>query len=109
MRQAFLLGKSASTAESEASLSREQKQAQDDKTTVWVFVWTLFVFKIVTLVATFWAAAGSMDAAVILMATNWFWIAFPMFAIWGPLVFYLRKRRVRGRREAMLRAEWMLE
>jgi cation transport ATPase len=93
----------------ESAISRERRREQDEKTTVWVFVWTLFAFKVVTLAATFWAAAGSMDAAIILMATNWFWIAIPMFAIWGPLFFHYRKRKVRRRRNAMVRAEWMLD
>lgn len=89
--------------------SAEQRREDDEKATVWAFVWTLFVFKIATIVATFWAAAGSMEAAVILMATNWIWIVIPMFAIWGPIVFHYRKRRVRRRKSAMLRSEWMLE
>lgn len=87
----------------------EQRRADDERTTVWAFVWTLFAFKIVTIVATFWAAAGSLEAAVILMATNWIFLVVPMVAIWGPIAFHYRKRRARRRREALLRAEWMLE
>src|SRR5690349_13856095 len=82
----------------------EQRREEDEKATVWAFVWTLFFFKVATIVATFWAAAGSMEAAVILMGTNWIWIVIPMVAIWGPIVFHYRKRRVRRRRSAMLRA-----
>jgi hypothetical protein len=91
------------------SASDERRREADERTTVWVFIWTLFGFKVVTLVATFWAAAGSMDAAIILMATNWFWIAIPMFAIWGPLFFHYRKRKARRRRNALMRSEWMLD
>lgn len=87
----------------------ERQREEDDQITVWAFIWTLFAFKIATLVATFWAAAGSMDAAWILIATNWFWIAIPMFAFWGPLVYHVRVRQVRRRRAAILRSEWMLE
>jgi hypothetical protein len=89
--------------------SAEQKQADDERATVWAFVWTLFGFKVATIAATLWAAAGSMEAAIVLLATNWFWFAFPMIAIWGPVLFRYRKWRVRRRREQMLRAEWMLE
>lgn len=89
--------------------SSEQQREKDEKSTVWVFVWTLFVFKIVTLVATFWAAAGSLDAAIILMATNWIWLIIPTIAFSGPALYHLRLRRARRRRAAMVRAEWMLE
>lgn len=101
--------KFATPVERETSAARERRREQEEQRTVWVFVWTLFTFKIVTLVATFWAAAGSMDAAIILMATNWFWIMLPMFAIWGPLIFHLRKRKARRRRTELLRGEWMLD
>jgi hypothetical protein len=87
----------------------EQRQADDERATVWGFVWTLFAFKIATIAATLWAAAGSFDAAVILLATNWFWFVLPMFAIWGPVLFHYRKWRVRRKRDAMLRSEWMLD
>ncbi len=109
MKDASVIRQLAVSVESETAASRERRREQDEKETVWVFVWTLFAFKTATLVATFWAAAGSMDAAMLLMATNWFWIALPMFAIWGPLLFHLRKRQMRRRRDAMVRSEWMLE
>lgn len=89
--------------------SAAQRQADDERATVWAFVWTLFAFKIATVVATFWAAAGSMQAAVVLMATNWIFLIVPTVAIWGPVAFHYRKRQVRRRRAALLRAEWMLE
>jgi len=87
----------------------KQRPPEDDTTAAWAFVWTLFVFKIATLLATFYAAAGSMDAAFVMIAVNWFWIGIPMFAIWGPILYQYRKRRVRRRRDEMMRAEWMLE
>lgn len=87
----------------------EQERAADEKSTVWAFVWTLFAFKIVTVLATFWAAAGSLEAGVILLATNWFYLAVPAIAVAGPLAFRYRLRKARRRRMAMLRAEWMLE
>ena len=87
----------------------EQKREADEKSTAWAFIWTLFAFKIVTILATFWAAAGSLEAGVILLATNWFWLALPVFAIAGPLAFHYRKRKVRRRRAAMVRSEWMIE
>ena len=87
----------------------EQERRDEEISTVWAFVWILFAFKIATLVATFWAAAGSMEAAIILMGTNWVFIVIPMFAIWGPIVFHYRLRRVRRRRAAMVRSECILD
>lgn len=87
----------------------EQELREEESSTAWAFVWVLFAFKIATLLATFWAAAGSMDAAIILMGTNWIFIVIPMFAIWGPILFHYRLRRVRRRRAAMVRSEWILD
>jgi hypothetical protein len=87
----------------------EQRREDDEKATVWAFVWTLFAFKVITIIATFWAAAGSLDAAIVLMATNWVFLIVPMVAIWGPIAFHYRKRRARRRRAEMLRSEWMLD
>jgi hypothetical protein len=86
-----------------------EKKAEDERSTVWAFVWTLFAFKVVTLVATVWAASGSFESAIIVLATNWFWLAIPAFAIAGPFLFHLRLRRARRRRAQMLRSEWMID
>lgn len=87
----------------------EEKRESDERSTVWVFVWTLFAFKILTLIATIWAASGSLSSVKLIFATNWFWMFIPAFAISGPLIFHYRMRRVRRRREAIVRAEWMLD
>jgi len=87
----------------------EQQREADEKSTAWAFVWTLFAFKIVTIVATFWAAAGSFEAGMILLATNWFWLLIPAVAFAGPLAFHYRLRKVRRRRLEMVRAEWKLD
>ena len=87
----------------------EQELNDEESSAAWAFVWILFAFKIATLLATFWSAAGSMDAAIILMGTNWIFIVIPMFAIWGQILFPYRLRRVRRRRAAMVRSEWILD
>jgi hypothetical protein len=92
-----------------SGLTKEQKRSEDERSTVWAFLWTLFFFKIVTILVIFWAAAGSTEAGIVLLATNWIWILIPAFAIGGPLLFHHRLRKVRRRRAAMLREEWMLE
>ena len=87
----------------------EEQREKDEKSTAWAFVWTLFAFKIATLAAILWAAEGSGEATLVVAATNWFWLLIPAVAIAGPLAFHYRMRRVRRRRAAMLRAEWMID
>lgn len=73
------------------------------------FLWTLFVFKIATVVVIFWAAGGSNEAGILLSATTWPWLIIPGIVIFGWLAFHIRMRRVRARREALMRSEWMLD
>ncbi len=93
---------------SEASRAPEEKQKKDERTTVWVFVWTLFVFKVVTIGAILWASGGTGEAKVLVAATSWLWIGIPIFAVAGPVALFIRRRRVRRRRRELMRAEWML-
>jgi hypothetical protein len=92
-----------------ASQAAEERQKADERSTVWAFLWTLFVFKILTVVAIFWAAGGSSEAGALLSATTWPWLILPGVAIGGPLAYRYRLRRVRARRAALRRAEWMIE
>jgi hypothetical protein len=93
----------------EASQQAVEKEKASERTTVWAFVWTLFVFKIATVAVIFWAAEGSGEAGILIWATTWFWLGIPIFAIAGPLVYFVRIRRVRAKREQLRRAEWMVE
>ncbi|MGH2534278.1 MAG: hypothetical protein ACRDJW_18570 [Thermomicrobiales bacterium] len=80
----------------------------DETSVVWVFLWTLFVFKIATVGAIVWVSRGT-DAWALLTATTWPFLVIPAAAVAGPAVFYFRLRRVRRRREQLRRAEWMLD
>ena len=93
----------------EASQAADDRRRADERSTVWAFLWTLFAFKIATVVAIFWAAEGSGEAGALLAATTWPWLIIPGFALAGPFVYYYRLRRVRARREQLRRAEWMIE
>lgn len=89
--------------------TKEQKREEDERATAWAFIWTLFGFKIATLAVILWLAAGSTEAGLVVLATNWFWLLIPAFAIAGPLLFHYRLRKARRRRAALLREEWMLK
>lgn len=78
------------------------------KSVVWAFVWTIFAFKIAT-VAVIILASRSWEAGALLTATTWPFFVIPAVAITGPVLFYLRLRRVRARREQLRRAEWMVD
>jgi hypothetical protein len=86
----------------------EQKQQDDEHVTVWTFLWVLFAFKIATVIAIIWAAR-SWEAGAMVSATTWPFLIIPTVALAGPLVYWVRVRRVRARRAQLLRSEWMLD
>jgi hypothetical protein len=74
----------------------------------WTLVWILYLTKLVTIILVVWAE-HSYRAAVFVTITTWFWFG-PMLALGAaPLLFKLRLRRVRARRAALMRAEWLSE
>jgi hypothetical protein len=93
----------------EASQQADDRRKSDERSTVWAFLWTLFVFKIATVGVIFWAAKGSSEAGILLAATTWWWLGLPIFAVAGPMLYYRRLRRARARREELRRSEWMIE
>ncbi len=93
----------------DARLEAERKFEEDEETTVWAFIWTLFAFKLATGIAIFWAAGWTKDAGEILGATHWFWLVLPAFAVMAPLTYQYRVRKVRRRRRQLEKAEWVIE
>ncbi|CAN5673975.1 hypothetical protein BH23CHL4_BH23CHL4_00240 [soil metagenome] len=90
------------------ALEVEEQQAVRDRTTVWGFIWVLFLFKVGTVVATMWAAGLTSEATYLLSVTTWPWLVIPGIALSGPLLFRYRLRRVRARRAALQRSEWLV-
>lgn len=72
-------------------------------------LWTLMIFKIATVAAIYWAARGSNEAGILLFVTTWPWLIIPAIVLFGWLAVHMRLRRVRARREALQRSEWMLD
>lgn len=88
-------------------LAAERKQEHDEKVTAWAFLWTLFAFKMASvLVLLFWVGPG--EFAYIVGATTWPWLVIPGIALAGPISYQLRLRRMRKRREQLRRAEFAL-
>lgn len=73
------------------------------------FLWTLFFFKMLTVAVIYWAARGSSDAGILLIVTTWPWLIIPGIVVFGWLIVRFRMRRVRARKEALQRSEWMVE
>ncbi len=75
---------------------------------VWALIWTIFVAKLATLVLVVWAA-HSFEAAALVSATTWPWLVVASVLAVGPLLLRYRLRRVRARRQQLLRADWMVD
>lgn len=87
-------------------LERERKEASDARQAVWVFLWTLFVFKIATMGIILYVSRGSAEAQALAYASTWFWLIIPAAAIAGPVMYRRRLIQQRRRREALRRSEW---
>jgi hypothetical protein len=80
----------------------------DSSAAVWAFVLTLFFFKLATVVLIFWHL-HTFESGIILGSTLWYFFP-PMILLGaGPAIFYYRLRKARARREALQRAEWMVD
>ncbi len=74
---------------------------------VWLLVGTIAVAKLTTLAVFVWAS-GSRETLALIGATLPQWLLAAAALLAGPVLFRLRLRRVRARRERLRRAEWML-
>ncbi|HEY7031160.1 MAG TPA: hypothetical protein VH482_07540 [Thermomicrobiales bacterium] len=82
----------------------------DDEETppsVWLLIWTIYLAKLATVVLIIWAS-HSYETTALVAATTWPWLVVAGVLGLGPLLFHLRLRRVRTKRELLKRAEWML-
>jgi hypothetical protein len=88
---------------------REERdgEEQEGSAAVIAFLLVLFFFKLATVILIFWHLR-TWESGVVLGATFWYWIPPLMLLGAGPALFYYRLRKVRGRREALQRAEWMV-
>ncbi len=74
----------------------------------WALVWTLVVMKIVTIGVVTLAARRAEAGALFAMIT-WHWVVVLGVLLGAPVLFRVRLRRVRARRRALLRSEWMMD
>ena len=86
---------------------RDDDGEPESTAAVWAFLLILFFFKLATVALIFWHMR-TWESGVILGATLWYWFPPLLLLGAGPALFYYRLRKVRARREALRRAEWMV-
>ena len=90
----------------------QMSPATDDESSgsfgAWTLVWTLVAMKIATIVIVI-VAAGRAEAGTLFAVITWHWLVLLGALLTAPVLFRFRLRRVRSRREALLRAEWMVD
>ncbi len=86
--------------------------ASDDEASgsfgAWTLVWTLVTMKIVTIVIVI-LAARQAEAGTLFALITWHWLVVLGALLAAPMIFRYRLRRVRSRRDSLVRAEWMVE
>ncbi|MFT4036713.1 MAG: hypothetical protein QM692_00930 [Thermomicrobiales bacterium] len=87
---------------------REAEETLEAESAVWAFLLALFIFKLATVVVIFWYMR-TWESGLILGATLWYWFPPLLLLAAGPVLFYRRLRKVRARRDALRRSEWMLD
>ncbi len=81
---------------------------EDEAPSVRAFIWVLFGFKLATVALIFWHLR-TWQTGLLLGATTWYFLPVLVVLVGGPILFQIRLRRVRARRDALRRAEWMVE
>ena len=74
----------------------------------WTLVWTLVAMKIITIVIVI-LAARKAEAGTLFAVITWHWLVVLGALLAAPVLFRYRLRRVRSRRESLMRAEWMVD
>jgi hypothetical protein len=88
-------------------LEAERKRESSERMTGWSIVWTLFAFKMATVVIIWYAANGSAEANAYLTVTTWYWMAIPAVALSGFVTYRLRLRKARQQAHRLRQSEFM--
>jgi hypothetical protein len=88
-------------------LEAERKREASERIAGWAVVWTLFAFKMATIVIIWFAANGSAEANAYITVTTWYWMAIPAVALSGFVGYRLRLRKARQQADRLRQAEFM--
>lgn len=89
------------------NLEAEKKREAEERITGWAVVWTLFGFKMATVIVIWFAAKGSPEANAYIAVTTWYWLFIPVVAVSGFIAYRWRLRQVRKRLDELRTAEFM--
>jgi hypothetical protein len=91
-----------------AAREQEYNESRSNRQLAWWTLWTLFVFKMVTVGVIWYAAtASNSHETAFIVSTTWYWFLIPIGAIAGPLLYRWRLLQMRRRRDELRGAEWM--
>lgn len=74
----------------------------------WMMIITMLIVKIGALVIVF-SIDRSTTAAMYAIVASWFWILMLAIVLSGPITYAWRVRRVRARKAALQRSEWIID
>lgn len=73
----------------------------------WLLVGTIVGAKLATIIVIL-AASWSMETGGFVLASQWHWLLMIGVLVAAPTTFAIRLRRVRAKREALRRSEWII-
>lgn len=92
-------------------MEAEHKMLADERFSGWAVIWTLFGFKMGTIVIIVVlgsrnAEAGSEKWWAYIISTTWYWFIIPLIAFSGFVTWRLRLRNARKRAQQLKRSEF---
>jgi hypothetical protein len=100
----------SSAARRLAARERERAREEQGRRLAWGFLYTLFAFKIATVLVIWYAASSTrMHDLPFIIATTWYWLLIPAVGIAGRMVYRWRLIQMRRQRDRLKGAEWMIE
>ncbi len=100
-------------ASSRYAVKTADDEAREWRRAGWAAFWFLVLGKLVTMIVI--AAVGlamhtpAERTFAVVVLWNWSWIALAAVLVAGPTAYWLRLRRVRRKRAALIRAEWRVD
>jgi hypothetical protein len=94
-------------------MEAEHKLLADERFTGWAVIWTLFAFKMGTVILIMYVGRHSSEAGTdkswaYIISTTWFWFIIPLVAFSGFVAWRLRLRRARKQAQHLKRSEFSL-
>lgn len=94
-------------------MEAEHKLLADERFTGWAVIWTLFGFKMATVVIIVLlggrnAEAGGEKWWAYMISTTWYWFFIPLIAFSGIVAWRLRLRKARKLAQQMKRSEFSI-